>query len=62
MRIGQSSSRGWEGALHLGLFALALQWGGVTSLLQTGLACHRVQLALPAQQRLQTLEQGRRWR
>ena len=44
------------------MFALALQLGGVTSLLQTGLACHRVQLALPAQQRLQTLEQGLRWR
>ena len=60
MRIRQSSSRGWQGALHAGLFALALQLGGVTSFLQAGLACHRVQLTLPAQQRLQTLEQGLR--
>lgn len=54
--------QGLGGGPPVGLFALALQLGGVTSLLQTGLACHRVQLALPAQQRLQTLEQGRRWR
>lgn len=59
MRIRQSSSRGWQGALHAGLFALALRLGGVTSFLQAGLACHRVQLTLPAQQRLQTLERGR---
>ena len=36
MRVRQSSSRGWEGALHAGLFAPALQLGGVTSSCRLG--------------------------